>query len=174
MKLIEQLYIDIPKSEPRLYDIVIYNLLNPGYRVMYYYRLAKYCSTSNFKIVRIYSSRLRAKMITKRNCDISSGSIIGRNFRLAHPLGVVIGAGAIIKDNVTIFQNVTLGSHGREEKEYPIIESGAIIYAGAVIIGGVTIGENAIVGANTVINKDVPSNHVAYGNPLQIKPKKLK
>lgn len=58
--------------------------------------------------------------------------------KLPHPIGIVIGDGVIIKDNVMVFQQVTFGSHGRKEKEmrYPIIESGVKIYAGAKIIGG--------------------------------------
>ncbi|WP_281281569.1 serine O-acetyltransferase [Fluviicola chungangensis] len=122
--------------------------------------------------MRLLASRQRVKMISQGNCDISIYSEIGKNFKLAHPLSVVIGAGVIIKDNVTIFQNVTLGSHGRKEKQYPIIEDNVIIYTGAVVIGGISIGKNAVIGANAVVNKDIPDNHVAYGNPLIIKSKK--
>jgi serine O-acetyltransferase len=174
MSLLQELYKDIPKLKPRISDILIYRLINPEYRVLYRYRLGKYFGASKNKFFRLLASRQRAKMISNGNCDISIHSEIGKNFKLAHPLSIVIGAGVIIKDNVTVFQNVTLGSHGRKEKQYPIIEDHVIIYSGAVIIGGVTIGKNAIIGANTVINKDIPENHVAYGNPLQIKPKTLK
>jgi serine O-acetyltransferase len=171
MGLLKELYIDIPKKRPGIHDIIIQNLVNPTFRVMFYYRLAKHLNKSRLKLLRMYASRLRAKMITKRNCDISIHAEIGKNFRLAHPIGVVIGAGTIIKDNVTIFQQVTLGSHGKEGKEYPVIEEGVTIYAGAVLIGRITVGENATIGAQTLVNKDIPKDHIAYGNPLQIKPK---
>jgi len=89
---------------------------------------------------------------------------------MPHPIGVIIGDGVVIKDNVMIFQQVTLGSHGKrtEEMRYPVIESGVKIYAGAKIIGGVTIGENAIIGANSVVNVDVPAGATAVGIPCKI------
>ncbi len=69
-----------------------------------------------------------------------------------------------------IFQQATLGSHGKktEEMSYPIIESGVKIYAEAKIIGGVTVGENAIIGTNAVVNIDVPTGSIAVGIPCKI------
>ena len=93
---------------------------------------------------------------------------------MGHPIGIVIGDGVIIKDNVTIFQQVTLGSHGKkgESFSYPIVEEGAKIYAGAKIIGGVVIGKKAIVGANAVVNINVPDHALAVGIPCKIIEKK--
>ena len=90
--------------------------------------------------------------------------------KLPHPIGIVIGDGVVVKDDVMIFQHVTLGSHGKNKKEmqYPTVESGVIIYPGVKIIGGVTIGENAIIGANSVVNIDVPANSTAVGVPCKI------
>jgi len=109
-------------------------------------------------------------LIVKRHCDFSYKAKIGKNLRLPHPFGIVIGDGAVIKDNVTIFQQVTLGSHGKKDQEmkYPVIETGAKIYAGAKIIGGVTVGRDAIVGANSVVNIDVPPGATAVGIPCRI------
>ena len=115
-------------------------------------------------------------MIRNGNCDIHVKSEIGKNFKLAHPIGVVIGAGVIIKDSVTIFQNVTLGSHGKESestKEYPKVSNNVIIYSSSTLIGGIEIGQNSIIGANSLINKDVPPNHIAYGNPMKLKKRNI-
>jgi len=109
-------------------------------------------------------------MIVKRNCDISYNATIGKNLRLPHPIGIVIGDGVIIKDNVMVFQQVTFGSHGKKNQSlsYPIVENNVKIFAGAKIIGGITIGENAIIGANAVVNIDVPANTKAVGIPCRI------
>lgn len=103
------------------------------------------------------------------SCEISCQATVGENFRLPHPLGIVIGPGSIIKDNVTIFQNVTLGGKGGGHNlNFPIIQNNVMIYSGAKILGSVLIGENSIIGANTVVIKDVPANSMAVGVPARI------
>lgn len=161
---------DLPNTHKGFKVFVKAYFFNPSFRVLLNYRIGRYCFNSKLKILILYSSRKRMKMISKRNCDISFSSQIGKSLKFAHPIGVVIGSKSVIKDNVTIFQNVTLGSHGKkgELKSYPTLENGVIIYSGVIIIGGVTIGENSIIGANTFVNCDIPSNCIAYGSPIKI------
>lgn len=175
MKYFEEIYYDLPFNKRNLFNSWKQRLVDPSYKVMYLYRKGKYFSNSKFRLLRIYSSILRNKLIFKRNSEISFKAEIGKNFRLAHPVSIVIGTGVVIKDNVKVFQNVTLGSHGSSKtklKSYPIIENNVTIYAGAVIIGGINIGENSIIGANTLVNIDVPPNSIAIGNPCKIIMKK--
>jgi len=82
----------------------------------------------------------------------------------------VIGADVVLGNNITIFQNVTLGSDGKrgKEKTYPVIEDNVVIYAGSIIVGKVRIGKNAVVGAKTLVNIDVPPNSLAVGSPCKI------
>ena len=42
------------------------------------------------------------------------------------------------------------------------------IGANSVILPGVTIGDNVVVGACSLVNKDIPSNTMAAGNPCKI------
>ena len=131
--------------------------LSASFRVLLNYRLGKFFSTKRYYLLKLIGLRYRYKLIKNRGCDISHNSIIGRGLRLPHPIGVVIGDGVKIEDQVVIFQNVTIGSHGKtdREKTYPSIGKGVKIYAGARIIGGLTIGEGAVIAANAVVNKDV-------------------
>jgi serine O-acetyltransferase len=103
-------------------------------------------------------------------CEISPYAHIGTNFRLMHPLGVVIGQDARIGNNVRIWQQVTLGSHGKpgEKWAYPVVEDNVKIFAGAKIIGNVRIGKNSVIGANAVVIKDVPPDSVAVGVPAKV------
>lgn len=169
-RLLNDIKNDFPDGNSNLRLFLVYYFNSPRFRVLLNHRIGKYFSKSKFFLLRQISNYFKSRLITKRNCDISYNAIIGKNLKLPHPIGIVIGDGVIIKDNVMVFQQVTFGSHGRKEKEmrYPIIESGVKIYAGAKIIGGIIIGENAIIGANAVVNIDVPANAMAVGIPCKI------
>lgn len=102
-------------------------------------------------------------------CYISPKAEIGGGFRLPHPVGIVIGDHVVIGNRVTVYQNVTLGSHGRrgQRRDYPIIEDGVVLYANSVVVGGVCVGRGSIVGANSVVTKDVPEYCVVAGAPAK-------
>lgn len=81
---------------------------------------------------------------------------------------VLIGSGVKIWD--TDFHSLvyTDRMRGISAKAIPItIKKGAFIGACSIILKGVTIGEYAVVGAGSVVTKDIPSNEVWAGNPIQ-------
>lgn len=108
--------------------------------------------------------------------QIAFSAQLGKYIRLPHPLGIVIGEGVVIKDSATIFQQVTLGSHGQVGKgtAYPVVEKNATLYAGAKVIGAVRIGEGATIGANAVVNRDIPDHATAVGVPAKVIKQKTK
>lgn len=145
-------------------------LFSARFRVLLNHRIGKFFSKRNFFLFKQIAAWYKIRLITKRGCDISYNSFIGKNVKMPHPIGIVIGDGVIIKNNVKIFQQVTFGSHGKkgETLSYPTIEENATIYAGAKIIGSIVIGKNAVIGANSVVNIDVPANSLAVGIPCKI------
>ena len=113
---------------------------------------------------------LKKRQIKKYSCDISYKAQIGKNISFPHPIGIVIGEGSVIEDNVMIWQNVTIGSHGKKDKEmtYPVIRSGVKLYSGCQLLGSIEIGRNAKVGAGSIVLIDVPEDRVAVGVPAQV------
>lgn len=107
--------------------------------------------------------------------SVSAKATIGTGTKFFHRgLGCVVHPKAIIGENCTIFQNVTLGSKwsdGVNEGGGPTVGNNVMIGAGAVILGSVSIGDNAVIGANAVVICDVPENSVAAGVPAKIKTK---
>ncbi|WPV00220.1 hypothetical protein SNE26_00395 [Mucilaginibacter sp. cycad4] len=140
---------------------------NTGFRVLLNHRIGKYLYHSKFILFRQIANYYKVRLITKRNCDISYKSFIGKNVRFPHPIGIVIGDGVVIKDNVKIWQQVTFGSHGKnnETMSYPTVEENVKVFAGAKIFGNITIGSNAIIAANAVVNKSVLPNDTVAGIP---------
>lgn len=98
--------------------------------------------------------------------DIHPGAKIGRNFFIDHGF-TVIGETVEIGDDVTIYQNVTLGgsnpTNGVGGKRHPTISDGVIIGSGAQIIGPIVIGRRARIGANAVVLDDVPEGATMIG-----------
>lgn len=170
----KQILRDYPRRNPTLLKCLVAKSLNPSFSVVYSYRIGSCYFHSKNRLFKYLGSRMRMKLIFRKNCDISFLAVIGDKLRLPHPLGVVIGTGVEIGNNVTIFQNVTLGSDGKEgrKKSYPKVGDNVIIYADSIILGNVKIGANSVVGAKTLVNIDVPPNSLVIGNPCKIVTKK--
>jgi serine O-acetyltransferase len=101
--------------------------------------------------------------------DIHPAARLGKGIMLDHGSGIVIGETAIIEDDVSILQGVTLGGTGKDTGErHPIIRRGVMIGAGAKILGRVVIGAQSKVAAGSVVLKDVPPRCTVAGVPAQI------
>lgn len=159
---------DLPN--PSIYNFISYYLFNPNFRILLNYRIGRFFYNKEFRIFKTLAKYYRMRLITKRNCDISYKCYIGKNLRLPHPLGIVIGEGVVIKDNVTLWQHVTLGNSGkcRNLNCYPVIENNVRIYSSANVVGNITVGEYSIVAANAFVNKNIPRLSTAIGIPAKV------
>lgn len=101
--------------------------------------------------------------------EIHPAARIGRRFFIDHGMGVVIGETTVIGDDVTLYQQVTLGGTGkRPGKRHPTLENGVTIGAGAKVLGDIRVGERSQVGAGSVVTRDVPPNCTVVGIPGRI------
>ena len=151
-------------------------LAYPGFHAIAIYRLSHELFKLNLPIV----SRMMSEYIHGRTgIDIHPGATIGDSFFIDHGTGIVIGETSIIKDNVKIYQGVTLGGLSikkslAQTKRHPTIEDNVTIYANATILGGdIVIGANSIIGANVWITQSVPENSlVTYQSEIKISTRK--
>ncbi len=101
--------------------------------------------------------------------EIHPGAQIGKRLFIDHGMGVVIGETAMVGDDVTIYQGVTLGGTGKEKgKRHPTILNRVVIGTGAQVLGNITVGDNSRVGAASVVIDDVPENSTIVGVPGHI------
>ncbi len=140
--------------------------LYPSFKAIIRYRIAhKLYLKKHYFLARWYSQRT----VRKTGIEIHPGATIGKGLFIDHGHGVVIGETAIIGDNVTLYQGVTLGGTGKETgKRHPTIGNNVMISAGAKILGSFTVGENSKIGAGSVVLSEIPPNSTVVGVPGRV------
>ena len=100
--------------------------------------------------------------------SIHPSASIGTSVFLDHATGIIVGAFAVIGDEVTIMQNVTVGRKGEHPDRAPRIGRGVLLSSGATILGDVHIGDFARIGAGSVVTSNVPGGCTAVGVPARL------
>jgi serine O-acetyltransferase len=142
---------------------------SPGLHAIWAYRVAHHLwqKPGARPAARLFSTVVRG--IT--GVEIHPGARIGRRFFIDHGMGVVIGATAVVGDDVMLYHGVTLGGRTlqRGVKRHPTVGDRVTIGAGARVLGDIEIGDDVQVGANSVVVKDVPAGAVATGIPARVR-----
>ncbi|MDH2902780.1 MAG: serine O-acetyltransferase [Actinomycetota bacterium] len=141
-------------------------LIYPGLHALWAHRVAHRLWNMNWRfLARWLSSASRALT----GVDIHPAATLGARVFIDHAEGVVIGETAVVGDDVTIYQGVTLGGTSlTHAKRHPTIGDRVVIGAGAKILGAITIGDDSRVGANAVVLHPVPPNSVVVGIPGRV------
>ena len=135
----------------------------PAVTAMLHYRVAHELDALGVEII--------PRMLTEwahanTGIDIHPQARIGHHFAIDHGTGVVIGQTAIIGNNVTLYQGVTIGAKNIKKDSdgtpcniprHPIIEDGVTVYSNATLLGRITIGKGAVIGGNIWVTQDVPA-----------------
>lgn len=140
--------------------------LYPSFKVMLHYRIAhRLYRGGHYFLARWVSQR----GVRKTGIEIHPGAVIGENFFIDHGNGVIIGETAVVGNNVTLYQGVTLGGTGKEHgKRHPTIGDNVMISAGAKVLGSFKVGENSKIGAGSVVIEEVPPNCTVVGVPGRV------
>ncbi len=141
-------------------------LLYAGLHALIWYRAAHvfYCH-KRFFLARLLSQWGRFWT----GIEIHPGAEIGRGLLIDHGAGVVIGETAVIGDDCTIYQGVTLGGTGKEHgKRHPTLGNNVMVGAGAKILGPFRVGDNSRIAAGAVVLEEIPPNSTAVGAPARV------
>jgi serine O-acetyltransferase len=178
-----EIFLEAYRAEPRIIEAALADLLavyerDPacfehvqpflyfkGYLSLQVQRVANWLWRRDRKPLALY---LQSRMSELFQVDIHPATVIGKGVFIDHATGVVIGETAVIEDDVSILQNVTLGGTGKEIGDrHPKIRRGALISVGAKVLGNIEIGENAKVAAGSVVLQPVKAGCTVAGVPAK-------
>ena len=137
-----------------------------GYQALQTQRVAHWLWNEGRETIALY---LQSRMSEIFQVDIHPATRIGRGIFVDHGTGIVIGETAVVGDNVSMLQNVTLGGTGKADQDrHPKIGNGVLLGAGAKVLGNIQIGDYAKVASGSVVLKPVPAGCTAAGVPARL------
>ena len=154
------------ERDPAAHRAIVPFLYFKGYQAIQTHRFANALWIAGR---RDFALHLQSRSSQVFQVDINPACRIGRGIMLDHATGFVAGETAVIGDNCSILQGVTLGGTGKaDEDRHPKIGNGVLIGAGAKVIGNIRIGDCARIGAGSVVVKEVPPRVTVVGVPARI------
>jgi serine O-acetyltransferase len=149
---------NIKKKDPAANGYLEIILCYPGVHAIFLHRISNFLQKLQVPVLPRFVAHVN-RILT--GIEIHPKAEIGKNLFIDHGFGVVIGETAVIGDNVTIYQGVTLGGRSIQKiKRHPTIKNDVIIGAGAKILGPITIGAGAKIGPGAIIIEDLETNKV--------------
>ncbi len=167
-EILEAVCADIEATRDR--DPAVNNCLTPflylkGFHALQSYRVAHRLWNQGRQSMALF---LQNQISVVFGVDIHPAAQIGKGIMLDHATGIVIGETAVVEDDVSILQGVTLGGTGKEcGDRHPKVRSGVLISAGAKVLGNIEIGEGAKIGAGSVVLRPVPPHTTVVGVPAK-------
>jgi len=152
-------------------DPAVFRFIDPvlyfkGFHAIQAHRLAHWLWENGRKDFALY---VQSRVSEVFQVDINPAVPMGKGIFIDHATGVVVGATAVIEDDVSILQNVTLGGTGKEDGDrHPKIRSGVLLGAGAKVLGNIEIGCCSRVAAGSVVLAPVPPNTTVAGVPAKV------
>lgn len=155
----------IRDRDPAVLDLLTPFLYFKGYMALQGYRVAHWLWEGGRKALALH---LQSEISSVFAVDIHPAAVLGSGIMLDHATGIVIGETAVVEDEVSILQDVTLGGTGKEGRDrHPKVRRGVLIGAGAKILGNIEIGVGAKIGAGSVVLDAVAPYTSVVGVPAR-------
>lgn len=137
-----------------------------GFHALQAYRVAHWLWRQKRRSLALF---LQHRISVVFSVDIHPAATLGEGILLDHATGIVVGETAVVEDNVSIMQSVTLGGTGKESGDrHPKVRCGVLIGAGSKVLGNIEIGQCAQVASGSVVLKDVPAHKLVAGVPARV------
>jgi len=154
------------ERDPAVYTLVEPFLFFKGYHALQAYRVTHWLWIHGRTTLALhFQSRISEVFAV----DVHPAARIGSGVMIDHGTGVVIGETAVVEDDVSLLQGVTLGGTGKEHGDrHPKVRRGVMIGAGAKVLGNTEIGAGSRIGAGSVVLRHVPPGSTAVGVPARV------
>ena len=137
-----------------------------GFHALQTHRLANWAWHNGRKDFALY---LQSRSSQIFQTDINPTASFGRGIFIDHATGIVVGATAVVGDDVSILQGVTLGGTGKDTGDrHPKVKNGVLVGAGAIVLGNIEVGECSRVAAGALVVKPVPPKTTVAGVPARV------
>ena len=137
-----------------------------GFHALQAYRVAHWLWNNNRRELALF---LQNRISVAFGVDIHPAARIGKGIMLDHATGIVIGETAVVEDNVSLMQSVTLGGTGKEGGDrHPKVRAGVMVGPGTKILGNIEVGAGSKVCAGSVVLKTVPPHSIVTGVPAKV------
>lgn len=154
------------ERDPAAKSVVEVLLNYPGLHAIWMHRLTHRLYKRKHTTLARFLSQV-ARFFTQ--VEIHPGARIGEGLFIDHGCGIVIGETAVLGNDVTLYQGVTLGGTGKESgKRHPTLGDHVMVSSGAKVLGNIYIGDNVKIGAGSVVLHNVPSNCTVVGVPGRV------
>lgn len=151
-----------PATERAIEPLLYYK----GFHAIQTHRLAHWLWKNGRRDFALY---LQSRSSSVNQVDINPAAPFGRGIFFDHATGIVVGETAVIEDDVSVLQGVTLGGTGKEHGDrHPKIRRGVLLGAGAKVLGNIEVGHCARVAAGSVVLKPVPPGTTVAGVPARV------
>jgi serine O-acetyltransferase len=158
--------IAVQDRDPAVNDYSTALLYLKGFQAIQVHRVAHWLWKQNRITLALYLQNRSSELFS---VDVHPAATIGKGIMFDHATGVVIGETAVIEDDVSLLQGVTLGGTGKTGGDrHPKIREGVMIGAGATVLGNIEIGKGAKIGAGSVVLYPVPAHTTVAGVPAKI------
>lgn len=156
----------IRSRDPAARSCIEIFLLYPGVHAVMWHRLAHRLQAHQL----YFFARLISQLVRFfTGIEIHPGATIGKGLMIDHGSGVVIGETAVIGDDCTLYQGVTLGGTGKEMgKRHPTLGNHVIVGSGAKVLGPFSVGDYAKIASNAVVLSEIPPHATAVGVPAKV------
>lgn len=156
----------IQARDPTVICLSVPFLFYKGYHAVQAYRVAHWLWNQDRRSMALFMQNLISVVF---GVDIHPAAKIGQGIMLDHATGIVIGETAVVEDNVSLMQSVTLGGTGKESGDrHPKVREGVLISAGAKVLGNIEIGRGAKIAAGSVVLKSVAPHTTVAGVPAVV------
>lgn len=158
--------VSVYERDPACHRLIEPVLYFKGFHAIQTHRLANFLWHEGRRDFAYY---LQSRASAEFQVDIHPAVPMGRGIFIDHATGLVVGETAVIEDDVSILQGVTLGGTGKEDGDrHPKIRHGVLVGANASILGNIEVGHCARVAAGSVVLKPVPANSTVAGVPARV------